>query len=116
MKQIKTKYNDIESFINESIISKLLTENAQNIDGIIDFDAKLYLKKNDFPYALEPNIDHLLLWSTNKLQAGHVPPPHVKSFISKHLGPETTYLWLVNPPHLQSIPGVYHGHLFVKKY
>ncbi|OLY77685.1 hypothetical protein AYI68_g8281 [Smittium mucronatum] len=114
MKELKAKYGSIDTFIRETVVSKILDDKAKITDGVIDYKDQLYLKKNDFPYALEPNIDHLILWSVYKLDAGSVPPPNVVHFIATHLGPSVEYLWLVNPPHLQSVPGVYHGHLFVK--
>jgi hypothetical protein len=61
--------------------------------------------KNDFPYALEDEIQHHLIWS-------HTPPPEevILKLIEKHL-PGQEYCYFVNPPSLRSVANVYHVHI-----
>ncbi|KAJ1775074.1 hypothetical protein GGF48_005438, partial [Coemansia sp. RSA 921] len=53
-----------------------------------------------------------------ELTPGCVPDPDVEALVVERLGAQTDgayeWVWFVNPPHLQSIPEVVHGHLIVR--
>ncbi|KAJ2834555.1 hypothetical protein GGI24_000348 [Coemansia furcata] len=86
---------------------------------IADDSREYLIIPNDYPYALEPDMSHFIVWSKPKLASGIVPAPVIKhmigSYLDEHIG-ESKYewTWFVNQPHLQSIPDVSHGHLIVK--
>ncbi|ELR13372.1 uncharacterized protein ACA1_241600 [Acanthamoeba castellanii str. Neff] len=61
--------------------------------------------KNDFPYALEADISHFLLWSLQPL-----PPQQLEQLIQQHVAPDEEFVYFVNPPALQSVQNVFHAH------
>ncbi|KAJ2775624.1 hypothetical protein IWQ57_000306 [Coemansia nantahalensis] len=89
--------------------------------GFVDDPTTEYLLlPNDYPYALEADTTHLILWSKYWLAPGTALDPTLCDMIVAQLdglfGAGTyEWLWFVNPAHLQSIPEVSHGHLLVRK-
>ena len=65
---------------------------------------KYYLHLNDFPYNVEDNIEHWLLWWNNNLDIDEII---IKKFDNKVI----TY-W-VNFPENNSISDIKHAHIFV---
>ncbi|KAJ1962703.1 hypothetical protein GGI12_002485 [Dipsacomyces acuminosporus] len=110
MQKIRDEYGSVTSYMQEVKLAQFLK------DGSSGF----LLIPNDYPYALPENTFHYILWSKVQLTPGTVPDPEVKVHIDTRLDEvlgtsEREYVWFVNPPHLQSIPEVVHGHLIVKK-
>eukprot|EP01024_Parvocaulis_polyphysoides_P073753 TRINITY_DN9509_c0_g4_i3.p3 TRINITY_DN9509_c0_g4~~TRINITY_DN9509_c0_g4_i3.p3 ORF type:complete len:149 (-),score=9.82 TRINITY_DN9509_c0_g4_i3:213-659(-) len=66
-------------------------------------------KAKDFPYYLEEGIEHNVLWCTEPLMEEEIQQV-LKSYCKDR---ETTYF--VNPPHLQSIKGVWHAHVISRR-
>jgi hypothetical protein len=64
--------------------------------------------KNDFPYALEADIGHFLLWSLQPL-----PPQQLEQLIRQRVAPDEEFVYFVNPPALQSVQNVFHAHVLV---
>lgn len=94
----------------------LLKKNNINLS---DYISNKYLKnkkynlvKNAFPYNLEKNILHLVLW-INDLNI-----TNIKQIIKKELEikykKEHEFLFFENPKHLRSINDIKHFHIFVK--
>ncbi|KAJ1929994.1 hypothetical protein IWQ60_000723 [Tieghemiomyces parasiticus] len=74
------------------------------------FDPSLArLLPNDFPYAIEPTVSHYVLWYKNPLQRS----PEVDQYLERAF-PDHDLLFFINPPHLQSVRTISHGHLFVR--
>ncbi|RUS22730.1 hypothetical protein BC937DRAFT_87541 [Endogone sp. FLAS-F59071] len=68
------------------------------------------LRRNDFGYAIDPSIDHFLIWSPQPLRAERVAEIVEKEFESKRF--EAVYF--VNPAKLQSVKNISHVHVFVR--
>ena len=66
------------------------------------------LVPNTFPYNIEENISHLLLWSEEDLTDKKV------NEILKNKLNGNKYVYFRNPEHLRSIPSVFHIQVFVK--
>ncbi|OMH80937.1 hypothetical protein AX774_g5612 [Zancudomyces culisetae] len=133
--ELKKKHGSVSSYVRHVLIKELYDNNCENpassTDKNCDEDCSdnqppavsikmdrstLLLKKNDFPYAVETDIEHYLLWSFNALKVGTTPEPYVKEYIEECFpSKDNEYLWFVNPPHLQSIPDLHHGHLMIRK-
>lgn len=64
---------------------------------------------NDFPYNMEPGIEHHNLWSTRALSE-----QEVHQAINNHRSGFETLYWK-NPESLASIPSVWHGHILSRK-
>ena len=58
------------------------------------------LLPNEFPYYLEPNLRHYVLWSEQR----DLTQEGIEEVIAKEL-PNVDYVYWINPPALQSIPG-----------
>ena len=66
------------------------------------------LVSNSFPYNVEKNISHLLLWSEKDLTDKMV------NEILKNKLQGKEFVYFRNPEHLRSIPSVFHIQIFVK--
>lgn len=67
---------------------------------------KLVYTLNDFPYYVEPGIEHGVVWSTGKLREKDM----LALLDEKLSGRERIYF--INPPSLQSVAEVEHAHVF----
>ena len=67
------------------------------------------LTKNAFPYDVEKNILHLILWrnTPDRDMVG------LKAMIEKTLV-GTDYVWFANEEELMSVPVFFHGQIFVR--
>ncbi|PVU96838.1 hypothetical protein BB561_000944 [Smittium simulii] len=99
-------------------VSKYMTAKLSTLQPRSGF----ILMLNDYPYALEESISHYILWSTSPLPSGNTPPQSVIDYLDSpefcsniYSNRPFEFLWLVNPPHLRSVPSIYHGHLFIKQ-
>ncbi|KAJ2552419.1 hypothetical protein EV175_003321 [Coemansia sp. RSA 1933] len=106
MDQIRKQYGSIVAFMQTVKLAGFLA----------DAGAQYLMIPNDYPYALPENTQHYILWSKPVLTSGTVPDAEVKALIEvkldKTIGAgKYEWVWFVNPPHLQSIPEVVHGHL-----
>eukprot|EP01121_Diplochlamys_sp_Union-15-3_P008974 TRINITY_DN2415_c0_g1_i1.p1 TRINITY_DN2415_c0_g1~~TRINITY_DN2415_c0_g1_i1.p1 ORF type:complete len:153 (-),score=4.00 TRINITY_DN2415_c0_g1_i1:58-516(-) len=64
---------------------------------------------NDFRYALDPTIEHHLIWSTFELKESHI-----KTILEKNRsGYECVYF--VNPPAIRTVQSVHHVHVISRK-
>lgn len=78
--------------------------------------------KNDFPYACEPGIDHLVIWLKSKLPTtpdGNHPTQEavtsIESFIASYFAGVESHniLYFLNPPALKSIGSLEHFHVLL---
>ncbi|KAI7900765.1 uncharacterized protein BX663DRAFT_476262 [Cokeromyces recurvatus] len=74
-------------------------------------DSNFLILPNDFPYSIDPGIEHVLIWSKEPLAADFV-----ESLLEKNYGSSVwEWVYFVNPPELQSIPRLPHVHVFMRK-
>lgn len=64
---------------------------------------------NTFPYYVEKDISHKVLWSLEELNNDKI----IK-YLNKTLDKNIEYVFFRNPPHLRSIPDIFHIHIFCK--
>ena len=69
--------------------------------------------KNEFPYHMDVDIQHNLVWSA----AGAVSEERLLAFVDaqRPLVGGWENLLFMNPPHLQSIRNVWHAHVLSRK-
>ncbi|KAJ2350976.1 hypothetical protein IWW50_005662 [Coemansia erecta] len=108
MDEIRQQYGSVTNYIVQVKLA----------DFIADAREQFLMIPNDYPYALPSNTRHYIIWSKAELTAGTVPDPEVEALFSKRLDAQVgsggyEWVWFVNPPHLQSIPEVVHGHLII---
>lgn len=75
-----------------------------------DYALRYCLSKNEFPYHVEEDISHLLLWATESLSS-----PVVNKILKEEL--QNRYhesFWFEQPINLKSVKGVWHAHVFVR--
>ncbi|KAL9546331.1 hypothetical protein MBANPS3_006718 [Mucor bainieri] len=66
---------------------------------------------NDFPYSVDPGIEHVLIWSKAPLAADFV-----ESVLDERFGARIwEWIYFVNPPEWQSVPTLPHVHVFMRK-
>jgi len=70
---------------------------------------------NDFPYNVELDIEHWILWGLEKMD-----PEEVKLYLDSKMvdvdGKVVPYVSFVNPPETQSVRNLFHVHVLFKKY
>ena len=67
-------------------------------------------RANEFPYHLEPGIDHAILWSNVELTKDLI-----EQQIAKHVPADFEYVWFINTPSLRSVPDIHHAHVMSRK-
>ena len=70
-----------------------------------------FFVKNDFPYNLDPGIEHYLLWSDRVMLDEEVEAYLRSDPVARQ---SSSCLTFVNPAELQSIPEVHHVHVLLK--
>ncbi|KAI7872056.1 hypothetical protein BDF14DRAFT_1755823 [Spinellus fusiger] len=100
MEKILEKYKTIENY--------LLAEKLNF--GSLPAHQHVIVLANEFPYSVEPGIQHILLWSQAPLKTVHVQNLLEEQFKS------TVWDWVyfVNPPETQSVRGLPHVHVFMR--
>ena len=81
-----------------------------------DYIMKTYLQDqnynlvlNRFPYDVEENISHYVLWMKNGIFLD------IDEYLKSRFFPKRFVFW-TNPPELKSIPSIIHHHVFVEEY
>ena len=72
------------------------------------------LKKNDFPYHIEENVEHWVVWVLNR-GVTEDDVVDVERQLRTKFGEESQFLSWVNPERLKSVPELSHAHVFVRK-
>ncbi|KAG0180777.1 hypothetical protein DFQ28_002622 [Apophysomyces sp. BC1034] len=67
------------------------------------------LLPNDFPYAVEPGISHLLMWSQTALHKDYV-----EEILLSRYGKDYEWVFWVNPVEIQSVRRLPHVHIFLR--
>jgi hypothetical protein len=107
---INKKYNSVrDSILITEFKYKSFIKNKK-YTAIDDGKEKIVFTDNNFPYYVEDNIDHKLLWSTKELDDVQITKLLKKNFKG------VKYIYYRNPPSLRSVPSVFHIHIFVKRY
>jgi hypothetical protein len=70
-----------------------------------------FFVQNDFPYHLQPGIEHYLLWSDRIMLDEEVEEYLRSDPVARQ---SSSWLAFVNPTELQSIPEIHHVHVLLK--
>ena len=99
---LKAHLAQSNSSLSESIFQKYFSSNNQ------DF----IIVSNEFPYMLEPTIQHFILWIRPGVQLDDTRIQNVISdFCSTNF---SQWICFQNKPDLQSVKSVEHWHIFCK--
>jgi hypothetical protein len=126
--KIKTEYVSMEAYVAQKVFQAPLVTAP---DGRQDLDQGQMNKwsgnhgapriitfiENDFPYALEPGIKHMVLWSNSELAKDDVLTTiaeSVETWKNQDGVLVEEYVYFENPAHLKTIPGIFHVHVFIK--
>ena len=106
---MKSKYASIKDMvlINFLNYSKTITSNLKIESKKDDSWLEYKLCENTFPYSIDKNILHNVLWSINDL-----PDGRIRNILNQTVTNE--YIYFRNPPQCRSIPSVFHVHVFIK--
>ena len=118
-------FYDIKELIDENHICKIqmprkkeILNNYKKFRETLDYEAfeksifednKSYsIRKNDFPYDIEPNINHYILWI--KDESLSIEDIIYSSF---KIDKKEDILWYRNSPENRSIKNIIHYHIFL---
>ncbi|KAI8090884.1 uncharacterized protein B0P05DRAFT_527818 [Gilbertella persicaria] len=103
IKDTLAKYGSIENYL---LSAKLRFEPIQD-----ETRPPVIILPNDFPYAVEEGISHILLWSQVPLKQ-----PYVEEILEKNYGSKYyEWVYFVNPPDIQSVRKLPHVHVFMRQ-
>ncbi|KAJ1659719.1 hypothetical protein IWQ61_001243 [Dispira simplex] len=106
-------YGGIVNYVLTQRLKWTLDELSQlqhTLDPTRFYHEHTQLLPNDFPYTLEPEITHDVLWSKMPLNMDH---PDLKAYLHR-LFPDKDILFMIHTPALQSVGAVPHGHVFTR--
>ncbi|KAI7871655.1 hypothetical protein BDF14DRAFT_1719045 [Spinellus fusiger] len=103
MKETLANHGSIENYL---LTSKLHFPTYSPTDT-----PSVFLLPNDFPYAIEEGICHLLIWSQTPLENAHI-----EDILENSYGKELwEWVYWVNPPEIQSVRRLPHVHVFLRQ-
>ncbi|KAJ1659364.1 hypothetical protein IWQ61_001549 [Dispira simplex] len=114
--EIITEYGSMTQYVVTQLLKwedliDPTTKYTKMVDSLASFDPSLAkLLPNDFPYAIDAAVSHYVLWYKAPLQRTSALDGFLKEQFPGH-----DILFFVNPPHLQSIRTIHHGHVFVRR-
>lgn len=78
--------------------------------------ARLKLTRNDFPYYLDEGIEHWILWKLGGSPISEQEILNAKTKLAARSTEEINmdFLHWINPPHVQSLPGIDHVHILCR--
>jgi len=121
MKVLKTKYTSINDFIKINVMgySEIVDEktgvktadkpkfNREKLNFESE-DVYYVIRRNDFPYWLEPNIEHFVLWTSEEFTREHAGRILHEKF------PDSDLIYFTNTPDKKSVKGVCHYQIFLR--
>jgi len=121
LKVLKSKYTSINDYIkiivmgySETVDEKTGAKTAGkpkfNTEKLIFESDDVYyvIRRNDFPYWLEPNIEHYVLWTSVEFTREHAGKILNEKF------PDSDLIYFTNTPDKKSVKGVCHYQIFVR--
>ncbi|KAJ1718512.1 hypothetical protein LPJ61_006589, partial [Coemansia biformis] len=112
---VKQKCGSMASYLLSGTLASFIARTqAPGFDprapmGDDDFEFRI----NDFPYHTGDGVEHWVLWCIKPLQPGFAAPAAVARTIRRRFGDRAEWVYIVNPPHRQSVPQLSHAHVFV---
>lgn len=110
----RNHFNSTRYYIHKFLLKKNNINISDYISNKYLKNKKYYLVKNTFPYHLEKNILHLVLW-INDFKITDIKQL-IKKELEKKYKKEYEFLFFENPKHLRSINDIKHFQVFVKLY
>jgi len=95
------KFNNFDLKIDNLKIDNLKIDNLK-IDNYL-------IKLNDFPYNVEDNVTHYILWLDN-FEYTH---DEIQQIINFEFKEYPNIVWFINSKMFRSIHSIYHVHIFV---
>lgn len=104
------KHKSIHKNINEFLLNKYFSKN----------DAKLVFDKNMFPYSCEEGIEHNILWIDNSIELNDEFTENLEEIICRQYFGDLNKMrnncvYFRNIEQLQSVKGIPHIHIFIRK-
>ncbi|KAJ2848470.1 hypothetical protein IWW36_003284 [Coemansia brasiliensis] len=112
--RMKEKYGSIADYLINYALAEFIAD-AKKVDASLPLSPSDFMfRANDFPYYLDDNVEHWVLWCKKQLPPGFVPPAAVVDAVAKRFGDNVEWRYFVNPVHRQSVPQLSHAHVFIK--
>lgn len=114
---------DYGSILNFMLQQRLRWETLQPKGGPFEYAEDMKILYNDWPYGLDPDIIHLIVWTKFDLeddpvtgQATAASQAQIKAFVEKTFAPKVQdYVWFKNWKSLKSVHAVEHFHIMLYK-
>jgi hypothetical protein len=109
----KEHYRSVEDFIKIQYFKFPYSQDSNRyiaLEKPADLKWNPTLRRNNFPYAIQPDVNHLILWSLADLTT-----EDIHDTLQQKLSLETwDFFWFENPGAKKTVPGVNHVHVFVR--
>jgi hypothetical protein len=99
--QHKRQHGDVEAYLMNTLFP----------DG--KSDQEFNVCPNQFPYNMEPGIEHWLVWGNPHHMNAQEFKEQAPTIISDRFA-QFECLWCINPVELQSILSIPHAHVFIR--
>ncbi|WIA18658.1 hypothetical protein OEZ85_003363 [Tetradesmus obliquus] len=114
MDKVRQDYASVADFIKISVLDSASKLNSEGKKEAVDSEhggQQIVWHLNDFPYYFEDNVQHWLLWSSDR--------PLEQQLIAQQIAakfPEQQWehIMFVNPAALQSVLAIWHCHVLVR--
>jgi hypothetical protein len=132
---VKEKYGSVTAYLLQQ---RLFWEPLEDETGALNFNVRstvpfadmedFQILRNDWPYAFEPGISHIVIWLKQRLpvdaegalseEGRRLVEQFVRRDFREKVGEEeeeTKVLWFKNETNLQSVRGLEHVHVLVRE-
>lgn len=111
-----TKFNTIFEKRYDNIINKYYSYPLLSDYIKTNHNNTVTVTLNEFPYNMENNIEHYILWKLGNENITELDISNAKEEISlNNQCYNMDYIHWINPPHLKSIPDIDHIHILCRK-
>ncbi|CAH6420488.1 Domain of unknown function (DUF3605)-containing protein [uncultured virus] len=110
-KEILTTWVSMNDYIKSRYLSayERINMDGKKYSVFPNHNSSYVIAYNRFPYYIEDNLKHMVLWATEALSE-----KEVEEILASHFGKDKgNRYWFEQPVEQKSIKGVWHVHIFV---
>ncbi|GBB91370.1 hypothetical protein RclHR1_01860024 [Rhizophagus clarus] len=119
--KINKEHGSLDNYLYQNVLNWPKESYSNDSSSQEYFSSKIpsthyNLRLNDFPYTIDSSIAHYVLWSRLPFrdQRDQDVKGDINLFLKEKFPGNKEWLFFINPPQLQSIKNIWHGHIFMR--